>query len=147
MAKADGEISVLYVDDEAGTQGFESLVDLLEGEGLRVTAAGDAATALELLSDPKRHFDGVLLDIIMPPFNLYTLDETEGGISTGWRLLEDMRRQRPALPVVVVTVIQMKDSSGIRARYGVKRVLPKESTTAASIATALRETLKEKIKR
>jgi CheY-like chemotaxis protein len=146
MNRTDRGLSVLYVDDEAGMQGFNSLVELLEDQGLRITSASNATTALKLLDEPAQRFDAVLLDIIMPPFDCYTLEETEGGISTGWRLLEDMRRRQPTLPVVVVSVIQMKDVNGVRARYGVKRVLPKESPTQ-SIVAAVREAVSEVAKR
>jgi len=135
------KLSVLYIDDEVGTEGFASLFELLEGEGLLITPAKDITTALKLLSDPSQQFDAALLDIIMPPLSHYTLEETEGGISTGWRLLDDMRKLRPALPVVVVTVIQMKDLSGIRER-GVTKVLPKEATST-SIARAVRAAVSE----
>jgi CheY-like chemotaxis protein len=53
---------VLVVDDQPGMR--ETLVDIFEGAGLRVTPAADGEAALELAR--ARDFDVVVMDIRMP---------------------------------------------------------------------------------
>jgi putative two-component system response regulator len=78
--------TVLVIDDEPLIR--ELIGEILEDAGHTVFAAGSAADGLEQLDD--REPDIVVSDIIMP------------GLS-GLELLEEARRRRPSLPVVLVT--------------------------------------------
>ncbi len=77
---------ILVVDDE---QGIRDLVcDILASDGYEVDAAPSAAAALELLA--RRDFAIVLSDVKMP------------GMS-GIELLAEIKKRRPALPVILLT--------------------------------------------
>jgi CheY-like chemotaxis protein len=54
--------SVLIVDDDVATRTM--LADLLELSGYEVAVAGDGTEAITMLS--ARHFDAVVLDVMMP---------------------------------------------------------------------------------
>ncbi len=53
---------ILVVDDEPGIR--QTLGDILEDEGYRVTGAPDGESALDLLR--ANHYDVVLLDVWLP---------------------------------------------------------------------------------
>jgi CheY-like chemotaxis protein len=63
---AQGE-TILLVEDEAGVRRF--VRSMLEKRGYRVIEAADATEALDLASDPSRHIDVLLTDVIMPKMN------------------------------------------------------------------------------
>ena len=56
--------TVLIVEDESHLA--EGLRYNLEAEGYNVDVAGDGETALALLTSPDRHYDVVLLDVMLP---------------------------------------------------------------------------------
>ncbi len=78
--------TILIVDDEPGVR--DSLARLLELERYRVLTAGDAAAALEVVRDEP--VDLALVDIKMPGMD-------------GLELLERLQRDRPELPVVIIS--------------------------------------------
>ena len=66
----------------------EGLVDTLESEGYRVTAAADGRMAVDLLRGTR--FDLVLLDIMMPE-------------KSGYDLCRDIRLKDKATPIIMLT--------------------------------------------
>jgi PAS domain S-box-containing protein len=83
-----GTESLLIVDDE------ESLRSLLSAslthKGYHTVTAASGLEAIELISDPSRQFDAVLLDLNMPG-------------ASGVDVLKIIRVCRPALPVIVTS--------------------------------------------
>jgi len=77
---------VLIVDDDPLV--LKSLSEFLRADGCGVTGAGSVAEARGLIDDGS--FEVVLTDVQMPG-------------EDGFRLLEHVRRQRPDLPVIMVT--------------------------------------------
>ncbi len=77
---------ILVAEDD--TRIREGLVDLLESEGYRVTAAGDGSKAQVLLET--KGFDLAILDIMMPGKN-------------GYDLCRDIRAQGSQIPVIMLT--------------------------------------------
>src|SRR5205085_1846441 len=59
-----GTESLLIVDDEASLRSLLSTA--LTQKGYHTTTAGSGLDAIELISDPSRQFDAVLLDVNMP---------------------------------------------------------------------------------
>lgn len=86
MSAQTPEVPILVVDDERGIR--DLLVYELGSRGYRVVAAGDAAEALRLFREGD--FPVVLSDVRMP------------GID-GARLLEEIKAQRPATEVILLT--------------------------------------------
>ncbi len=83
-----GSESILLVDDEPAilAVGKQMLTEL----GYRVQAAGNATEALELFAGHARQFDLVITDMTMPGM-------------TGDRLVIELRRIRPAIPIILCT--------------------------------------------
>jgi putative two-component system response regulator len=77
---------VLVIDDEAVIR--DLIAEILADAGFAVTSAGSALQGLEQLASER--VDIVVSDIVMPGL-------------TGIELLEEVRLQRPSLPVVLVT--------------------------------------------
>jgi len=78
--------SILVVDDEEGIR--EILSDILQDEGYQVTTAGDGLVALGILE--RELIDCVLLDVWLPG---------KGGLE----VLEEIRREYPRVPVVIIS--------------------------------------------
>ena len=77
---------ILVIEDEERIQSF--LRRGLEAEGYAVVTAGDGRQGLELASTGS--WDLVVLDLLLPGLN-------------GFRVLEEIRRSRPQLPVVILS--------------------------------------------
>jgi DNA-binding response OmpR family regulator len=77
---------ILVVDDDPTVR--ESLKDVLEGEGYIVVPAENGTQALELAD--RVPVDAVLLDLNMP-------------VKNGWDTFEQLSRERPALPILIIT--------------------------------------------
>jgi PAS domain S-box-containing protein len=79
-------LRLLVVDDDLGV--CCSLKDLLQKERCVVETAPSGLKAMEILED--RDFDMVLSDVVMPDMD-------------GYALYREVKKQRPALPVVLMT--------------------------------------------
>ena len=88
--------SILVVEDDGAIR--EGLVDVLNFEGFEVVEAADAPAGLEAAK--RLSCDLVLLDLMLP-----------GG--DGFSVLEELRKTRPTLPVIILTA---KGQEGDRVR-------------------------------
>ena len=114
---------VLIVEDDAGTR--ESLRRMLDGEGWRSTGAENGREALEAIevSPPAL----ILLDLMMPEMD-------------GFEFLDNLR-SRPggeAIPVVVLTAMDLTDEDRSRLNGGVERILSKGGGNADDLGRELR---------
>ena len=80
--------SVLIVEDEQHLA--DGLRFNLEAEGYRVAVAGDGETALELLLSPDRHFDMVVLDVMLPG-------------KSGFEVAAELRQAGQYVPILMLT--------------------------------------------
>lgn len=81
-----GDFHILAVDDEDNVR--QSICELIEADGYRVTGVSGGREALELLG--KTPVDLVLTDLMMPEMN-------------GWQLLRTIKSDYSDIPVVVIT--------------------------------------------
>ena len=105
-----GTAHVLVVDDE------EDLARMLKREiesfGLRVTAHTSSIDALETFQAQPHTFDLLITDNTMPRMS-------------GLALAREIHRQRPDLPILLISgIAQLSDPAELRAQ-GVTRLLPK----------------------
>ena len=80
--------SVLVVEDEKHLA--DGLRFNLEAEGYNVEVSGDGETALELLLSPERHFDMVVLDVMLPG-------------KSGFDVAAELRRAGQYVPLLMLT--------------------------------------------
>jgi two-component system invasion response regulator UvrY len=117
---------VLLVDDHAIVrEGLKRVLGSM-GEGVQVGEATNAARALQLAR--KAEWDCALVDIALPG-------------KTGLELLKELRRERPALPVLVLSMFPEEQYAVRMLRAGASAYLNKESAPeqlVAAIRTVLR---------
>ncbi len=83
---------ILVVEDEPALR--DGIVDLLEGDGHEVTAAGDGVAGLEAgLRDP---FELVVLDLMLPRLD-------------GMEVCRRLRAARPGMPILMLTARGSED--------------------------------------
>jgi CheY-like chemotaxis protein len=97
---------VVYVDDEADTEKMDSKFDILKDEGIDIEAISSVGDVLPTLKRLDGSFNLIVLDLSMPPEDFYTLEETNGGSRTGFRLLEDIRKEYKDIPIIIVSIIR-----------------------------------------
>lgn len=109
--------SILIVDDEAGLRLTLALV--LQKEGYRVETASGGKEALEYLGVSK--FDLMFLDLNMPDVS-------------GIDLLVKVHKQRPLMPVLILTAHATLDSAIQAVRLGARDYLLKPAETPLILA-------------
>jgi two-component system invasion response regulator UvrY len=117
---------VLLVDDHAIVREGLKRVLASMGEGVQVGEAANAARALHLAR--KAEWDCALVDIALPG-------------KTGLELLKDLRRERPRMPVVVLSMFPEEQYAVRMLRAGASGYLNKESAPEQLI-TAIRAAMR-----
>lgn len=130
-------INVLYIDDEGDTEKMSSKFDIMREHGINVTTVLNVGEAIPEIQRLGTSLDLILLDIIMPPESTYSLDETNGGTTTGLRLLKDIRSVRRDIPIVIVSVRRMQMDEDLVAQYDVSEYLEKP-VSAVSVVKAIK---------
>lgn len=122
-AKAEGEHTVLVVEDEPATQ--ELVSKQLERNGWRVILAGNGREALDRVSESKP--DLVLLDLMMPEMD-------------GFEFLEEFRKQPGCAQttVVVMTAKILTPADHQRLRGQVAQVVAKANLSPEMLAAEIR---------
>jgi CheY-like chemotaxis protein len=138
----DKDITVLWIDDEASTEKFSSRLDIMAKANIKVIPVASVGAAIPALRKHKDKTDVIILDIIMPPEQTYSLEETGGGTTTGFRLLDDITKEAPAIPIIVVTIRRRKTSeNGVKKHKNIVRYLEKPIATA-EIVSAIKGVLR-----
>ncbi len=116
MTTRSPKARLLVVDDEPGT--LSALETLLRRSGYEVLTAEDGAQALERFADSAA--DVVITDVGMPRMS-------------GIELLENLRKQDPALPVIVCTASDDVTTAVAAMRAGAENYLTKPVDVAALV--------------
>jgi len=114
-------LPVLIVEDDASLR--EALKDTLELSGYEVLEAGDGEGALALLE--AKRVGIVVSDVQMKPMD-------------GERLLREIKRRSPGLPVLLMTAYGMIDRAVEAMRAGACNYLPKPFAPEALVAEVAR---------
>jgi CheY-like chemotaxis protein len=92
---------IMFIDDEA--RRMRVYVEELTEAGHEVIFRDSVDSALETLRDESERFDLAVVDISMPTGAEYRFEDTDGGSRTGLALYDTIRREWPALKVLVFT--------------------------------------------
>jgi CheY-like chemotaxis protein len=133
-------ISIIYIDDEADTEKFASKIDIMRDEGINVKTVTKVDKALPLLRKIYDKIDIIILDIIMPPEEYYSLQETNGGTATGLRLLEDIRKEFPEIPIMIVSIRRKEMLEDLLSRLNIVKYLEKP-VLAYHLVSAIKDAL------
>ncbi len=95
--------TIIYIDDEVNTEKEQIKIEFLQENGFMVVPVREVGQVMGAL---QRHSqaDLIILDILMPPHDTYSLEETNDGADTGLRLLADLRKNYPSIPIIIVSV-------------------------------------------
>jgi len=99
---------LLIVDDDSGMR--DTLLDILEDSGFRVSVAADGVEALKAIE--AEAYDLVLLDIVMPRMN-------------GVEVLKKLKQTDNGIIVIMMTAYAVQDLVEEALRQGVYRMLRK----------------------
>lgn len=132
--------NIVYIDDEANSEAMISKFEVLEEEGWKIIPVVDIKDAIPKLREYRGNVHLIILDIIMPPKNLYTLADTNGGTKTGLKLLEDIRKEFANVPIMILSVMSKTDAEEQIHKYSVIEFLSKPidgTELAAAISNIL----------
>jgi CheY-like chemotaxis protein len=92
---------ILFVDDEPSY--VANYVTELQVSGYRVDLVANVTDGLRKLESKNVSIELMVLDIMMSPRGAFTAEETQQGLRTGVRVYETARRERPQLPIIILT--------------------------------------------
>jgi len=120
-----GTERILFVDDESLFT--EMGMYILTGLGYHVTCMPDGLQALECFTRSPDHFDIVISDQTMPKM-------------TGLELVQQLKRIRPQIPVIICTGFSENIQTGDPTSRGIAKILHKPYSLI-DLATTIREVL------
>ena len=91
---------IILVDDERGADFY---VDEMKRLGLPVKYFGSVDEAWDFLEHTRKRLEIAILDLMMPPGTLFSLDDTEEGRLTGLHFYRLIRTKFPDCPVFLLT--------------------------------------------
>ena len=118
-------MNILLIDDDKYF--IEPLLWELNEQGYNVTYCKSVNDVLDGQGNLKvsKH-DCILLDIMMPRGDMYTKRESDAGKDTGLRVLEDIYKQEPNIPIIIVTVRKDLNKTKLQREFGsIKEVICK----------------------
>ena len=118
-------ITVFYIDDEANSEKMKSKFEMLKINSINVIAEHNIKKVENRIKEIINDIDLILLDIIMPPRNYFSLEETNGGTSTGIVLLKKIRENFKDIPIIIVSIQRIASLDEILERYNVSGYVKK----------------------
>jgi CheY-like chemotaxis protein len=129
-------MKIVLVDDEANTERMASRCELLKHTGIDVIPISRVTEVMPILDRLKESISLIVLDMVMPPEALYSLEETKGGTATGLKLLEDIRSQYKEIPIIIVSIRRMNiAATAVLKKYEVSAYLEKPILTSELAAS------------
>lgn len=127
---------ILFVDDdEFGMKPFRLAI---EDAGLDLRFTDSLEVALELVNSESATIQLIILDVLMPCGAVFSNEETNGGLLTGYRLLEKIQKRRPDIPIIIFSITSPSD---MKVEYASENLsfLSKQDTMPAELVAAIKE--------
>lgn len=115
---------ILMIDDEP--RQMDSYHRELEFCGYAVEYCANVDEALRVLAAQGAQVELLILDIMMPPGAAFKDADTQQGLRTGERFFEQVRAERPDLPVMILTNVSRARLEKRFKRERACRLLQKE---------------------
>ncbi len=94
--------SVILIDDDHGPMDY--FVEALRRRGFGVTQIDATDKAFEWIENPNSRPPSVfIVDLMLPPGNRLTMEQTDGGLRSGVFIADAIRKRFPNVPIVVLT--------------------------------------------
>ncbi len=100
---------ILFVDDEP--RYVRLFLEELKYAGLRYAYMRKVDDALDFVDENLADVSLLVLDIMMPPGRSFDSAQTRYGLDTGIRFYERVRRNSPALPVIILTNVTDEEAA------------------------------------
>jgi len=91
---------ILFIDDEPTTDLF---FDELQGRGLPIRKFRSVDEAWEYLAKTNKPLDLAIVDVMMPPGELFSKDDVSDGLHTGLSFYKLIRQKYETIPVYLLT--------------------------------------------
>lgn len=101
---------IVYVDDEPRL--IDSYIRELQFD-YEVKHFSDVDKLFEFLAKKNNNVQLLILDVMMPPGNQLTLEQTQDGLKTGLVLYEKIRKDNRELPIIIFTNITKDEQNEI----------------------------------
>ena len=134
---------VLWIDDEADSEAMASRREDMSDAGFDVIPCTTLGEAERALASGAAGWDVVLVDMIMPPPLVFSLDETQGGTTTGLSVIKRIRERLADIPIVVVSVQNVRGMEASLKVLGVTEWVRKPFDTE-QLLTAIRRAITRK---
>ncbi len=135
-------LKIFYIDDEADTEKFKSKFEIMQDNFIDVIYVTTVEEVFLRLKEVKKEIDLIILDIIIPPEDYYLLEDTNGGTTTGLKILEDIRKEENAIPIMIVSIKRKQMKDEMLRKYNVVKYLEKP-LAAIELIKAIREIFPE----
>ncbi len=101
---------IIFVDDEPRL--IDAYIRELEF-GYEVQHLSNINNLLNLLKQKSKQIKLLILDIMMPPGNILSLENTQHGLKTGLLLYETIRKDNSQLPIIIFTNVTKDEQNEI----------------------------------
>ena len=93
---------ILFIDDEVN-RGIKCYIEELEFSDYEVITKQDVDSAFKFLQDNFDKIRLIILDIMMPPGQLFRNHDTNDGITTGMSFYQKIRKISEEIPIIIFT--------------------------------------------
>jgi DNA-binding response OmpR family regulator len=97
---------ILFIDDEP--RYVRSYIEFLEDSGHEAHLETSIDEALRFFLANQDQIGLVILDVMLPPGELFTAAETEDGLRTGVHLFKKLREESRQLPIIILANVSSK---------------------------------------
>jgi DNA-binding response OmpR family regulator len=121
---------VFFIDDQSNSSEFESRFDIIKEQGIEILYVDNIDDVIPIFQEYVHEIGLIILDIIIPPLDKYSEDQSNGGTTTGLLLLKEIRKINKEIPIIIFSI---RRKSGIEMNFennNVVRYLQKPIETA-----------------
>jgi CheY-like chemotaxis protein len=129
---------ILFIDDD--TFGMKPYKLALEDANLHPIVVSTPDEALAVLQSDSTKIKLIILDVLMPTGSSLSPDDTNGGLATGYLLLERIRQGHAHIPIIVFSITSASD---LKNEYVEDNVtfMNKQDTLPSELVSAVRRKL------
>ena len=124
---------VLFIDDEANSEKMKSRFEIIEENGIEIIPVWNIE---EIIPTFKKHIDDIgliIVDLIIPNEDIYSDSDTNGGTTTGFKIIEDIQRINPNIPIIVLSIRRKDSANKLLLKYKIQKYVEKPIDTASII--------------